>query len=222
MNRFLFSIFLFAQALVYSQGTTSQAGIYRVRLYVDKELTNQFLVSNVNQSNIYSGFRFSTIQRDSIMALIQETVKRQLFKDATLIYDMKGDGTPRKTIETGTYAGGYPKMTKRRAIYSYEEEVYVKVRILVEAFKGPGIGVAGVQYSNIHPSVKLKIKAYDASRKKIYSRKIRLWDFDKISSLQFSNAITTVTQTNALTSEQIYQMIKHTIRVFNDEEERNR
>lgn len=222
MKSFLFSVLLLAQATSFAQDSISQAGIFRVRLFVDKALTNQFMVSNVNQNNIYSGFRFSPAQRDSIMMLIQQTVKAQLFKDAVFIYDVKADGSQRKTLETGTYAGGFPKMTKKRAIFSYEEEIYVKVRLKVESFSGPKYGIAGVQYANLHPSVKFKMKAFDSSKKKIYSRKIRLWDFDKVSSLSFSNQITTVTQTNALTSEQIYQMIRHTIRVFNEQEERNR
>lgn len=222
MKNFLFSIFLLAQATSFAQDSISQAGIFRVRVFVDKALTNQLIVSNVNQTNMYSGFRFSTNQRDSIMMLIQQTVKNQLFKDAVFIYDVKADGSQRKTMETGTFAGGFPKMTKKRAIYSYEEEIYVKVRLKVQAFSGPKYGIAGVQYSNLHPSVKFKMKAFDSSKKKIYSRKIRLWDFDKVSSLSFSNTVTTVTTTKALSSDQIYQMIQHTIRVFNEQEERNR
>ena len=155
------------------------------------------------------------------MKLIQKTVKNQLFKNATFIYDVKPDGTIRSTLETGTFAGGFPKMTKKRAIFTYEEDLYVKVKIKVQGYNGPKFGIAGVQYSNIHLSVKFKIKAFDTSKKRIYSKKIRLWDFDLIRSVQYSNQITTITQTNALNSEQIYQMIKHTIRVFNEEEERN-
>jgi hypothetical protein len=80
----------------------------------------------------------------------------------------------------------------------------------------------GVQYSNIHPTVKVKIKAFDMEKKKVYSRKIRLWDFDKISSISYTNQLGSITNTKALNPEQIYQMIKHTLLVFNEEEERNR
>jgi hypothetical protein len=66
------------------------------------------------------------------------------------------------------------------------------------------------------------MKAYDVGKKKIYSKKIRLFDFEKISSIQFTNPLLTVTNTNALNADQIYQMIKHTILVFNEEAERNR
>jgi hypothetical protein len=59
-------------------------------------------------------------------------------------------------------------------------------------------------------------------KKKVFSRKIRLWDFDKLSSISYANPFGTVTNTNALNPFQIYQMINHTLMVFNEEEERNR
>jgi hypothetical protein len=223
MKKFLFITIIGAFSLLNQNLVHGQAGIFKVRLMVDKALTSSVMVTAGNQTaNTFSSFRFPSNLQDSIKAEIQKTVQNQLFQNATFIYDIKADGTQRKTLETGTYAGGYPKMTKKRAMYSYEQELYVKVKIKVQGFKGPTIGAVGVQYSNIHPSVKFKLKAYDSGKKKIYSRKIRLWDFDKISSISFTNQFSTVTNTNALNPEQIYQMIKHTMRVFNEEEEKNR
>lgn len=201
----------------------AQAGIFKVRLLVDKALTSSVTFTTANQSsNAYSNFRFPSNLQDSIKFYIQKTVKSQLFKEAEFIYDLKADGSKRRTLETGTYAGGYPKMTKNRAIFAYEEEVYVKVKIKVQAYSGPSLGLMGVQYSNIHPSVKVKIKAFDIDKKKVFSRKIRLWDFDKISSVSYTGQFGSITNTNALNPQQIYQMIKHTLLVFNEEEERNR
>ena len=113
-------------------------------------------------------------------------------------------------------------MTKKRAIFGYEEELYVKMKIKVQGYNGPSFGAMGVQYSNIHPTVKVKIKAFDTDKKKVYSRKIRLWDFDKISSIRYTGQLGSITNTNALNPQQIYEMIKHTLLVFNEEEERNR
>lgn len=223
MKLFLIHLFIFSHVLVFGQDSIGQAGIFKVRLFVDKALTNSYMVSSTGQPmNGYSSFRFNMNQQDSIKMLIQKTVRNQLFKNSEFIYDLKTDGTKRSTLETGTFAGGFPKMTKKRAIFAYEEDLYVKVKIKVQGYNGPKFGVAGVQYSNIHPSVKFKLKAFDSSKKKVYSRKIRLWDFDKINSVQITNQFSTITQTNALNSEQIYQMIRHTIRVFNEEEEKRR
>jgi hypothetical protein len=223
MNKFLFYTIISAFILFNRNIVRAQAGIFKVRVMIDKALTSSVMVTAANQTaNTFSSFRFPSNLQDSIKFYIQKTVKSQLFKEAEFIYDQKADGSKRTTLETGTFAGGYPKMTKKRAMYSNEEELYVKVKIKVQGFKGPTIGAVGVQYSNIHPSVKFKLIAYDIGKKKIYSRKIRLWDFDKISSVSFSNQFTTVTNTNALNPEQIYQMIKHTMLVFNEEQEKNR
>jgi hypothetical protein len=223
MKKFLFYTMISAFILFNHNIVRAQAGIFKVRVMIDKALTSSVMVTAANQTaNTFSSFRFPSNLQDSIKFYIQKTVKSQLFKEAEFIYDHKADGSKRTTLETGTFAGGYPKMTKKRAMYSYEEELYVKVKIKVQGFKGPTIGAVGVQYSNIHPSVKFKLIAYDIGKKKIYSRKIRLWDFDKISSVSFSNQFTTVTNTNALNPEQIYQMIKHTMLVFNEEQEKNR
>jgi hypothetical protein len=223
MKKFLFYSIIGVFILFNQHIVRAQAGIFKVRLMVDKVLTSSVMVTAGNQTaNSFSSFRFPSNLQDSIKSDIQKTVQKQLFQNATFIYDLKADGTPRKTLETGTYAGGYPKMTKKRAMFSYEEEIYVKVKIKVQGYKGPAFGAMGVQYSNIHPTVKFKLKAYDSGKKKIYSRKIRLWDFDKVSSVSFSNQFSTVTNTNALNPQQVYQMIHHTMMVFNEEEEKNR
>lgn len=222
MKKVLFSVLISSFNLLFPLLSNAQAGIFKVRLMVDKVLTSSVMITTTNQSvNAYSNFRFPSNLQDSIKLVIQKTVKTQLFKDATYIYDLKADGTKRATLEMGTYAGGFPKMAKKRAIYMYEEEVYVKIKLKVQGYKGPAFGAMGVQYSNIHPTVKYKMKAFGTDKKKIYSRKIRLWDFDKVSSITYGNQFGTITNTNALNAEQIYQMIKHTLLVFNEEEERN-
>jgi hypothetical protein len=223
MKKVLFSVLISAIILLSPLLTNAQAGIFKVRLMVDKALTSSVMITTANQSvNAYSNFRFPSNLQDSIKAAIQKTVKTQLFKDATFIYDLKADGSRRATLETGTYAGGFPKMNKKRAFFGYEEEVYVKIKLKVQGYKGPSLGAVGVQYSNIHPTVKFKMKAFDLDKKKIYSRKIRLWDFDKITSISYTSQLGSITNTNALNAEQIYQMIKHTLLVFNEQEERNR
>jgi hypothetical protein len=223
MKKFLILTIIGTFSLLQQNLVHAQAGIFKVRLMVDKALTSSVMVTAGNQTtNSFSSFRFPSNLQDSIKSDIQKTVQKQLFQNATFIYDIKADGTQRKTLETGTFAGGYPKMTKKRALYSYEQEIYVKVKIKVQGYKGPAIGAMGVQYTNIHPTVKFKLKAFDSEKKKIYSRKIRLWDFDKVSSISFTNQFSTVTNTNALNPQQVYQMIHHTLMVFNEEEEKNR
>lgn len=223
MKKRLLCFITFSLLVLHPFQYAAQAGIFKVRLMVDKALTSSVTFTTANQSsNAYSNFRFPSNLQDSIKFYIQKTVKSQLFKESNFIYDLKADGSKRATLETGTYAGGFPKMTKKRAIFGYEEELYVKVKIKVQGFKGPGLGTMGVQYSNIHPSVKVKIKAFDIDKKKVFSRKIRLWDFDKLASISFTSQLGSITNTNALNPQQIYQMIKHTLLVFNEEEERNR
>lgn len=219
---FLF-LLLCCSLKAYSQDNSAPAGVFKVRLMVDKELTSQVMITAPNQStNAFSSFRLPSNLKDSISALIMHTVKTQLFTEAGYIYDVKSNGSNRTTLETGTFSGGFPKMTKRRAIFSYEKELYVKVKIKVQGFKGPSFGTTYVQYTNIHPSVKFKMKAYDVEKRKVFSRKIRLFDFEKINSIQFTNPLATITNTKALNPDQIYQMIKHTILVFNEEAEKNK
>lgn len=223
MKKHLLYFILLFLLVFHSFEYSAQAGIFRVRLLVDKTLTSSVTFTTANQStNAYSNFRFPSNLQDSIKFYIQKTVKSQLFKESNFIYDLKADGSKRTTLETGTYAGGYPKMNKKRAIFGYEEELYVKMKIKVQGYNGPSFGAMGVQYSNIHPTVKVKIKAFDIDKKKVYSRKIRLWDFDKISSISYTGQLGSITNTNALNPQQIYEMIKHTLLVFNEEEERNR
>ena len=122
-----------ASSLIHHNLVHAQAGIFKVRLMVDKELTSSVMVTAGNQTaNTFSSFRFPSNLQDSIKSDIQKTVQKQLFQNATFIYDLKADGTQKRTLETGTFAGGYPKMTKKRAIFSYEQEIYVKVKIKVQ------------------------------------------------------------------------------------------
>jgi hypothetical protein len=223
MKKQLLCFIILYLLVLHSFQSSAQAGIFKVRLMVDKALTSSITFTTANQtSNAYSNFRFPSNLQDSIKSDIQKTVKSHLFKESNFIYDLKADGSKRATLETGTYAGGFPKMTKKRAIFGYEEEVYIKVKIKVQGYKGPAFGAMGVQYSNIHPTVKVKIKAFDINKKNVYSRKIRLWDFDKLSSISYTSPLGSITNTTALNPQQIYQMIKHTLMVFNEEEERNR
>lgn len=223
MKKQLLCLITFCLIVLHPFQYSAQAGIFKVRLLVDKALTSSVTLTTANQSsNAYSSFRFPSNLQDSIKFYIQKTVKSQLFKESNFIYDLKADGSKRATLETGTFAGGYPKMTKKRAIFGYEEELYIKIKIKVQGYNGPSFGAMGVQYSNIHPTVKVKMKAFDVDKKKVFSRKIRLWDFDKLNSLSYTNPLGTITTTKALNPEQIYQMIKHTLMVFNEEEERRR
>lgn len=223
MKKHLLCLITFYLIVLHPFQYSAQAGIFKVRLLVDKALTSSVTLTTANQSsNTYSSFRFPSNLQDSIKFYIQKTVKSQLFKESNFIYDLKADGSKRATLETGTFAGGYPKMTKKRAIFGYEEELYIKIKIKVQGYNGPSFGAMGIQYSNIHPTVKVKMKAFDVDKKKVFSRKIRLWDFDKLNSLSYTNPLGTITTTKALNPEQIYQMIKHTLMVFNEEEERRR
>lgn len=223
MKKPLLCLITFSLIVLHPFQYSAQAGIFKVRLLVDKALTSSVTFTTANQSsNAYSSFRFPSNLQDSIKFYIQKTVKSQLFKESNFIYDLKADGSKRATLETGTFAGGYPKMTKKRAIFGYEEELYIKIKIKVQGYNGPSFGAMGVQYSNIHPTVKVKMKAFDVDKKQVFSRKIRLWDFDKLNSLSYTNPLGTITTTKALNPEQIYQMIKQTLMVFNEEEERRR
>jgi hypothetical protein len=114
MKKVLFSVLISSFTLLFPLLSKAQAGIFKVRLMVDKALTSSVMITTANQSvNAYSNFRFPSNLQDSIKLAIQKTAKTQLFKDATYIYDLKADGSKRATLETGTYAGGYPKMTKK-------------------------------------------------------------------------------------------------------------
>ena len=82
MKKVLFSVLISAIIPLSPLLTNAQAGIFKVRLMVDKALTSSVMITTANQSvNAYSNFRFPSNLQDSIKAAIQKTVKTQLFKE---------------------------------------------------------------------------------------------------------------------------------------------
>jgi hypothetical protein len=93
--------------------------------------------------------------------------------------------------------------------------VRVKVRFGGYSLTSPSL--FGFQKGHIQPIVKIRIRAYNVERKKIYSRKISYSNFPKLKNTQFTVGFgtnTKVIQQEILSSDMIFSMLKETINVY--------
>ena len=75
----------------------------------------------------------------------------------------------------------------------------------------------GFQRGYIQPVVRIRIRAYDVERKKIYNRKFRYTNFPKLKNVQvsgFGSGIKVIQQ-EILSSDMIFSMLKETITAYN-------
>lgn len=204
--------FIFA-VLINSLYCQSTAGIYHFKFFIDKQLTNSVLVSTGSGTNNFSGgaFRMPSNYVDSIKQIIENGVGKELFSLTECTYATKKNGTLRKTYNTGQHVGGLPKTyIKKRAILSFEKDYYVRIKLRFNVFRGVQIGVPNLNYSRVRPYVLLKIKAFDVNRDRIYSKRIRVYDFERLQSVQYSLGNVSVRNSEIITPAQICDMIRKT------------
>lgn len=209
--KILYAFFLIVNLSLFAQ-QTSTAGIYRARFFIDKTLTNKVLVSTSGSQNNFSGslFRMPLHYIDSIKQIIEQGVGKELYAVAECQYLKKENGNLKVTYNLGQYVGGLPKGCKKKAIFAFEKDVYVCLRIRINAFRGVQIGGANLNYSKVRPYVFIRLKAFDESRKKVYSKKIRIYDFEKLESVQYSLGSVSVRNSEIITPDQICAMLKKT------------
>ena len=91
----------------------------------------------------------------------------------------------------------------------------MKVRFGGFAVTSPSL--LGFQRGYIQPVVRIRIRAYDVERKKIYNRKFRYTNFPKLKNVQVSGfgSSIKVIQQEILSSDMIFSMLKETIISYN-------
>ena len=190
----------------------SSASIYRARFFIDKTLTNKVLVSTNGSQNNFSGslFRMPLNYIDSIKQIIEQGVGKELYAVAECQYLKKENGKLKTTYNSGQYVGGLPKGWKKKAVFAFEKDLYVFLRIRINAFRGVQIGGANLNYSKVRPFVFIRLKAFDETRKKVFSKKIRIYDFEKLESVQYSLGSVSVRNSEVITPDQICAMLKKT------------
>ena len=62
----------------------------------------------------------------------------------------------------------------------------------------------------MRPFVFIRLKAFDETRKKVFSKKIRIYDFEKLESVQYSLGSVSVRNSEVITPDQICAMLKKT------------
>ena len=207
----LLLFFLIVNQSFFAQQASS-ASIYRARFFIDKTLTNKVLVSTSGSQNNFSGslFRMPLNYIDSIKQIVEQGVGKELYAVAECQYLKKENGKLKTTYNSVQYVGGLPKGCKKKAVFAFEKDLYVFLKIRINAFRGVQIGGANLNYSKVRPYVFIRLKAFDETRKKVYTKKIRIYDFEKLESVQYTLGSVSVRNSEIITPDQICAMLKKT------------
>ncbi|TNF50617.1 MAG: hypothetical protein EP305_00035 [Bacteroidetes bacterium] len=207
MKNFICLIFLLVSVQLLAQGT---AGIYKVKWFVDKRLTNRFVVENSGGGMGNMGLNRLEIPEnlyDSVLMEIKSIVEKELQTDAMFIYSLNGNGKQLRTNATAERVGGLPRGTKRKAMKTEYQEYYVKFKIYVGLNKTFGIGNEFASYNRLKPYVRVKMKAYGIDHRVKFRKRKRTGGFDSISSFEYNVGGVQVTNTNALPIDQVVEMV---------------
>ncbi|MES2799791.1 MAG: hypothetical protein V4638_07225 [Bacteroidota bacterium] len=197
--------FIFFQTVAFAQ---EGAGIFKFRWFIDKQLTNDVIVTNGNAGNF--GVRTLQIPQhlyDSVLSVVKRIAGQELRTDAKYIFPVNRRGKELKTSNGAEYVGNLPRGTRRQAMRSEYIENYVKVKIQVGLNKTVGIGIGVASYSRLRPYVRVKMKSYLGGRKVTYRKTTRNSDFPSLSSFEIDMGNTTVTNTNSMPIEQVLDMV---------------
>ena len=145
-----------------------------------------------------------------IKQIVEQGVGKELYAVAECQYLKKENGKLKTTYNSGQYVGGLPKGSKKKAVFAFEKDLYVFLRIRINAFRGVQLGGANLNYSKVRPYVFIRLKAFDETRKKVYSKKIRIFDFEKLESVQYTLGSVSVRNSEIITPDQICAMLKKT------------
>jgi hypothetical protein len=181
----------------------SGAGIYKVRWFVDKRLTNSVTVNNIGTTPL----SIPNALLDSVLNEITNIVKNELQAESRLIYSTNSNGKERLTITTSENVGGLPTGTKRQAFKTEYMEYYVKFKIIIGVNSVAAFGGQAVSYARLKPYVFIKMKAYGLDRKVKFHKSVRLASFNSIGSVQYNIGGVSMTNNNAITPEQMTNMV---------------
>ncbi len=207
MKNLICLIFLLVSVQLHAQ---SNAGIYKVKWFVDKRLTNRFVFENTDGVMRNNGLNRLDIPEnlfDSVLMEIKGIVEKELQTDAIFIYSRNNKGKQLRTAASAEHVGGLPRGTKRKAMKTEYQEYYVKFKIYVGLNKTFGIGNEFASYNRLKPFVRVKMKAFGIDRKVKFRKRKRTGGFDSISSLEYNLGGVKVTNTDALSINEILDMV---------------
>jgi hypothetical protein len=211
-------LFFFAQ---------QNAGIYSIYFPISKNLLQPTRVQssqstvggvgNLNSGNLVANRNFippfAPFLHDSVRITLEKFVSEVLSSEAVCIFKMNKKN---ETISSSGFPGsisGLPRSCLRNAIKFHDNDYYVRVKVSFGGYNVASPSLFGFQRGYIQPAVRIRIRAYDVERKKIYSRKFRYTNFPQLKNVQISGfgSGVKVIQQEILSSEMIFSMLKETI-----------
>ncbi len=185
--------------------------IYDFDWIIDPELVNRTTFDMPNDGISGNGFDLVFVSRnmlDSVVRAIEILVGEKVPSTAKCVYRSDRLGRQIATRNTVQTVGGLPSSSRKKALLGFERDYYADVLLKFGTTRGPIIGdVYGTNVSRIRPYVLLKIKVFDQEKKRVYRNRVRLRNFKKITRLQVSVGGLNMTNRNALSQEQISEMV---------------
>ena len=219
---FFLPLFFFAQ---------QNAGIYSIYFPISNNLLQATRVQSsqgsvggvgvLNSGNLIPNRnfipQFAPFLHDSVRIKIEKFVAEVLSSEASCIFRMNKKN---EAISSSGFPGsisGLPRNSLRNAIKFYDKDYYVRVKVRFGGYAVTSPSLLGFQRGYIQPVVRIRIRAYNVERKKIYNRKFRYTNFPKLKNVQVSGfgSSIKVIQQEILSSDMIFSMLKETITAYN-------
>lgn len=226
--KFNLFLFLFAPIFLFAQ---QSAGIYSIYFPISKNLLQATRVQSsqgsiggvgvLNSGNLVANRnfipQFAPFLHDSVRITLENFVAEVLSSEASCIFRMNKKN---EAISSSGFPGsisGLPRNYLRNSIKFYEKDYYVRVKVRFGGYSVSSPSLLGFQKGYIQPVVRIRIRAYNVERKKIYNRKFRYTNFPKLKNVQVSGfgSSIKVIQQEILSSDMIFSMLKETITAYN-------
>ena len=215
---FFLPLFFFAQ---------QNAGIYSIYFPISNNLLQATRVQSsqgsvggvgvLNSGNLVPNRnfipQFAPFLHDSVRITLEKFVAEVLSSEAGCIFRMNKKN---EAISSSGFPGsisGLPRNYLRNSIKFYDKDYYVRVKVLFGGYTVTSPSLLGFQRGYIQPVVRIRIRAYDVERKKMYNRKFRYTNYPKLKNVQVSGfgSSIKVIQQEILSSDMILSMLKETI-----------
>ena len=151
--------------------------------------------------------RLSDENIDSIKAVITRTVSSELNTKSECVYRKNKRGRDIKSFDGGNVVRGMPLSSKRQAIHEFDKDYYVQVRVSYSIASGVNLVNPILGTSRYRPLVYIQIIAFNAEKKRVYTKNVSVRDFDKLQSFQYTVNGVTVRNAEVLQPQQIYEML---------------
>ena len=226
--KFILFTLLFTPLFFFAQ---QNAGIYSIYFPISKNLLQATRVQSsqgsvggvgaINSGNLVANRnfipQFAPFLHDSVRITIENFVEEVLSSEASCIFRMNKKN---EVISSSGFPGsisGLPRNYLRNSIKFYDKDYYVLVKVRFGGYAVTSPSLLGFQRGYIQPVVRIRIRAYDVERKKIYNRKFRYTNFPKLKNVQVSGfgSSIKVIQQEILSSDMIFSMLKETITAYN-------